>query len=257
MKRYSMVPALALGLVLPPVAAAQTTPQQQKPQQQQQQPRTEQGRQAQSEVLRADNLIGQALRGANRDRLGRIDDLAINLSDGRIAYAVVNRGGMWGIGGETVAVQWQQIQPNQADRAIRVDQQALQQARQIDTDTSWPTTIGEEAVGTTGAAKQRNVVPLSNLLGMDVQNSQGENLGQIDDVAIARDGSVRYVVVAHGGFLGMGDQYVAVPWDRLNVNAQREAVTLDIQRQQLEGAKSFDRNQSWPARVDWPFGGNR
>ena len=251
---HGIAPALGFALMLPPVAAAQTTGQQQKPQQQQ---RMQPDRQTQSEVLRANNLIGQTLRGANRDRLGRIDDLAINLSDGRIAYAVVNRGGLWGIGGDTVAVQWQQIQPNQADRAIRVDQQALQQARQIDTDTAWPTTVGEETVGTTGTATQRNVVPLNNLLGMDVQNSQGENLGQIDDVAIARDGSVRYVVIAHGGFLGMGDQYVAVPWDRLNVNAQREAVTLDVQRQQLESAKAFDRSQAWPARVDWPFGGNR
>ena len=66
-----------------------------------------------------------------------------------------------------------------------------------------------------------------------------------------------YAVIAHGGFLGVGDNYIAVPWDRLTMDVQPEAAILDVTQQQLEGARSFNYLEAWPAKVDWPFGGNR
>jgi sporulation protein YlmC with PRC-barrel domain len=265
MKRgYCLAPALAFALMVPPAIAVAQTPAAQQPQPQQptpeqQEPRKDQARvdPAQPEIIRADRIIGQAVRDRQDQRLGRINDLALNLKEGKIEYALVTRGGVWGIGGEDVAVSWQQIQPDPAAQVVRIDEQQLQQAKRIDTGQPWPMGAGEGPVGTAGTAPQHQVLPMSNIVGMDVHNKQGERLGRIDDVAIARDASLSYAVIAHGGFLGVGDNYVAVPWDRLTLDAQRQAAVLDTTREQLDKARRFEHRERWPARVDWPFGGTR
>lgn len=253
--KYGIAPAVALALASPVGVAAQAG---QQPQSQPQQ--AEQREARQHEVIRADELIGQAVRDQKNERIGRVENLALNLENGRIVYAVVSRGGVWGVGGEEVAVEWKQLRPDAASRSVHIEEQQLQQARRIETGKAWPADIGEDRpVGTTGAteASGRRVVPIDNLLGMDVQNKQGENLGRIDDVAIGRNGAVSYAVIAYGGFLGMDDKYTAVPWDRLDVNAEREAVVLDVTREQLENARAFEYRGTWPGKVEWPFGSKR
>jgi sporulation protein YlmC with PRC-barrel domain len=281
--KHCLAPALAIALMAPVSAVAQETDQQQGQQQTQPADRqdrdTEQRRDTQGEqrrdaeaqttqrqgaqaqqIVRADRLMGQTVRDRGDERVGRVNDLAVNIQEGRIAYAVVTRGGVWGIGGEDVAVSWQQVQPDAEARVVRIDAQQLQQAKQIESGQTWPATIGggEGPVGTAGTAPHHNVLPMSALIGMDVHNKQGERLGQIDDVAIGRDGSLGYVVIAHGGFMGVGDNYVAVPWDRLTLDAQRQGAVLNVTRQQLEGVERFDAQRgTWPERVTWPFTENR
>jgi sporulation protein YlmC with PRC-barrel domain len=215
----------------------------------------------QHNIFRGDRLIGQAVRDRADERVGRVNDLAVNVRENKVAYAVVTRGGMWGIGGDDVQVPFEQLQPDHEARVVRIDAQQLQQARQIDRTQGWPATIGGDGpVGTAGAAPQHDVLPMSNLIGMDVHNNQGERLGSIDDIAIRRDGSLGYAVIAHGGFMGFGDNYVAVPWDRLKLDAQRQGAVLDTNREQFERAQRFeyrDRGETWPERVDWPFTDNR
>jgi sporulation protein YlmC with PRC-barrel domain len=320
MLRSFIAPAIAGLLMLPASAAAgQTAPQPQEPQPQQEQQRDQQRERDQQRqdqqrvtdqrrdgdmVIRADRLTGQVVRARGDERVGRIDDLAVNVNDNRIEYVIVSRGGLFGIGADQVAVRWNQIQPDQQERVVRFQgtEAELQQARRVDTRAEWPMDIGREGerpVGTAGeqprteprtgepprpgeqprteprAGEQprpgeqprteprtgeqprtgRNIVSANRLIGMDLHNQQGERLGQIDDITIKRDGSLGYVVIAHGGFLGMGHNYVAVPWERLQVNAQQERVVLNVTRQQLEQAPRFEhRDGRWPASVDWPFG---
>ncbi len=287
--KHCVMPALALSLIVAPVSvAAQTAgqeqpqtqqpqpqpePQQprqpeQQPQQPTTQPRAEQPRAEerkaderrdtaaqQHEIVRADRVIGQTVRDRQDQNIGRINDLALNVKENRIAYAVVTRGGVWGIGGEDVAVSWKEIQPDQQARVVRLDEQRLQQARRIDTGQAWPMDIGQGPVGTAGAAPDHQMLPMSNVIGMDVHNKQGESLGRIDDVAIRHDGEIAYAVIAHGGFLGMGDNYVAIPWDKLTMDAQRQGAVVDVTRQQFEAAPRFEHRDRWPNRVDWQAGG--
>lgn len=49
----------------------------------------------------------------------------------------------------------------------------------------------------------------SRVVGLDVYNNANQNIGTIKDVAFDQNG-VRGYVLAVGGFLGMGDRYVAV-----------------------------------------------
>lgn len=55
-------------------------------------------------------------------------------------------------------------------------------------------------------------------------------------------GRIRYAVVGFGGFLGIGEQHVAVPWDAMTYDPQQRAFILDVDRATLEGAPVFNPN---------------
>src|SRR5690242_3596743 len=52
----------------------------------------------------------------------------------------------------------------------------------------------------------------SKLKGLNVYNANNDKIGDIDELIIDRDGRVAAVVVGAGGFLGMGEHDVAVPF---------------------------------------------
>jgi sporulation protein YlmC with PRC-barrel domain len=55
----------------------------------------------------------------------------------------------------------------------------------------------------------------SKLAGVNVYNNNNEKIGDINDVIIDQSGKVATVVLGVGGFLGMGEHYVAVTMDKL------------------------------------------
>jgi sporulation protein YlmC with PRC-barrel domain len=57
----------------------------------------------------------------------------------------------------------------------------------------------------------------SKLVGTKVYNNANENIGSIEDIILKSDGSMDEVVLSVGGFLGMGDKYVAVPFSSLKL----------------------------------------
>jgi sporulation protein YlmC with PRC-barrel domain len=55
----------------------------------------------------------------------------------------------------------------------------------------------------------------SKLVGLNVYNEANEKIGDINDVILDKSGRVENVVLGVGGFLGMGEHYVAVAYDKL------------------------------------------
>lgn len=53
------------------------------------------------------------------------------------------------------------------------------------------------------------------ILGTEVYNEKNEKVGDIDDVILANNGKAIYFVVGVGGFIGMGEHDVAIPFDKL------------------------------------------
>jgi len=50
---------------------------------------------------------------------------------------------------------------------------------------------------------------------LDVYNDANEKIGAIEDLIVDKSSKVENVVLGVGGFLGMGEHYVAVPMDKL------------------------------------------
>ncbi|MFC7478156.1 PRC-barrel domain-containing protein [Dankookia sp. GCM10030260] len=80
-----------------------------------------------------------------------------------------------------------------------------------------------------------------NLTGTDVRNAKDEYLGSIEDVVVdPNSGQVSYVILARGGFFGVGEDYVAVPWKQLKATQNMDAFVLNTTDTQLEKAPKVD-----------------
>jgi sporulation protein YlmC with PRC-barrel domain len=55
----------------------------------------------------------------------------------------------------------------------------------------------------------------SKLVGVSVYNDNNESLGSINDLLMDKDGNIKGVVLGVGGFLGVGEHLVAVPFDKI------------------------------------------
>jgi len=71
------------------------------------------------------------------------------------------------------------------------------------TTTKWMT---EETLGQWRA---------SRLIGLNIYNNANEKVGDISDIILDRSGKLESIVVGAGGFLGIGERDVAVPYDEI------------------------------------------
>jgi hypothetical protein len=71
-----------------------------------------------------------------------------------------------------------------------------------------------------------------------------QNIGEINDVLFDSGGMVKGVVVGVGGFLGIGEKDVAVPFRALNITRKSgddaiDKITVSYTKEQLEDAPAF------------------
>ena len=74
---------------------------------------------------------------------------------------------------------------------------------------------------------------------MDVYNARGNQLGEVDDVLIGPGNQVN-LVVAYGGFLGLGERKVMLPLDRFQFQNNR-LVIPGMTEDQLRAQPAFTR----------------
>jgi sporulation protein YlmC with PRC-barrel domain len=94
------------------------------------------------------------------------------------------------------------------------------------------------------------------LLGNDVYNKDGDDLGDIKEFMIdMASGKIAYAVLSYGGVLGMGDKLFAVPWPALTLDTANKRFTLNVQKNALKDAPGFDKDH-WPSMSDrtWASG---
>jgi sporulation protein YlmC with PRC-barrel domain len=77
------------------------------------------------------------------------------------------------------------------------------------------TTANKMDSTTSGAMHQEGEWRASKLVGVKVYNDANETIGDINEVILDRSGKVANVILGVGGFLGIGEHYVAVAFDKL------------------------------------------
>jgi sporulation protein YlmC with PRC-barrel domain len=91
----------------------------------------------------------------------------------------------------------------------------------------------------------------SNVIGLDVYNNDNKDVGQIKDIAMNQRGHAEAFILSVGGFLGMGDHYVAVdPSDvkvSYNSSDKKWHATMNASADQLKAAPEFKYNGRWNA----------
>jgi sporulation protein YlmC with PRC-barrel domain len=91
---------------------------------------------------------------------------------------------------------------------------------------------------------------VERLIGTDAVAADGRKVGKIENLLVAPDGRVNYVVLEWGGVLGLGERKVAVPWEDVALNADSSQATIDMTRQQLEEAQRYDPDVPAAAGID-------
>ncbi len=236
------------------------------------------------DFLSASTIKGDKIVNRAGDDIGKIEELMIDLQNGRIAYAVLSFGGFMGMGDKLFAIPWNSLTLRVHDHAFFLDipKETLEKAEGFDKD-NWPLTREKLSsaytyygyqpywqtemaaqtgilTGTPGETESERIARMRSTTGMDnpdflpagkikgdkVVNRAGEDLGKIEELMIdLQDGKVAYAVVSHGGFLGIGNKLFSIPWKALTLSAHEHAFFLDIPKETLEKAEGFDKDK-WP-----------
>jgi sporulation protein YlmC with PRC-barrel domain len=90
-------------------------------------------------VLSGTTIIGDHVRNAAGEDLGKIEDLMIDLESGQIAYAVLSFGGFLGMGDKLFAIPWRALTVDIENKmfVLNVDKKKLEAAPGFDKN-NWP-----------------------------------------------------------------------------------------------------------------------
>jgi hypothetical protein len=79
--------------------------------------------------------------------------------------------------------------------------------------------------------------------GMSVYDASGQEVGTIEKVVVAADGSEE-AIVSVGGFLGIGSKKIAVPTSELTLNADSGGYTTSMTVEEIEAAPAYEADAS-------------
>ncbi len=236
---------------------------------------------------RVSKLMGMNIKNSEGKNVGEINDIVLDATNGKARYAAVTYGGFLGFGNKLFAVPFEafEIKRNPDDRdecllILNVTQQQLDGAQGFDKE-HWPnfadtkfTQELDKRYGIDTKMRKNNQsrakagqldektaganIRASQLSGMNIQNSEGKSVGEINDIVLdSSQGKVRYAAVTYGGFLGVGSKMFAVPFEAFKIQQDPEdkdeyVLVLNVTQKQLDGAQGFD-NDHWPNFADPKF----
>ena len=98
---------------------------------------------------------------------------------------------------------------------------AFAQSPTATTDKAAPAATTATTTTTTASGQWRT----SKMDGLKVYNEANENIGTINDLLMDKSGDIKIAVIGVGGFLGMGEHLVAVPYEKLKFVNEAVAYT--------------------------------
>jgi hypothetical protein len=79
-------------------------------------------------------------------------------------------------------------------------------------------------------------------IGQAVTNPASETIGDINDLLFDKSGRIANVVIGVGGFLGIGEKNVAIPYSSLVITAAadgKRVVSVPLSKERLQAAPEF------------------
>lgn len=230
---------------------------------------------AQSEVKLAPSvwlsseLVGMKVLSEEGTSLGRIEDIVVH-PGGKSSYAVMSFGEWHGVGDKLFALPWTVLRTVESDTSkkdsarslvLPLTKERLKTAPGFDkgkwplfANPEWTLDVDKFYAGDANPnytekldapARDSSVTwRVTELKGFNVTTPTGQELGDMREIAIDTNGRVSYATLSVGGFLGIGDRIVAVPWDsftfsRSGTKNDERKITLASTKKQLELAPEF------------------
>ena len=174
----------------------------------------------QNRPMRVSKLVGMELQNRGGDNLGEVRDILGSAAPGHDLQLVVSTGGI-GADSKLVAIPFDQIQINADGDELyttrTADQLASSPAVTLDSSRASPGAAGEARTAPQGAASA-GARRIGDLVGAEVVGSDGDQVGEVDDLVISTAGTdnVRAVLQV-GGLAGIGEKRISLPLSQLNV----------------------------------------
>jgi hypothetical protein len=100
----------------------------------------------------------------------------------------------------------------------------------------------------TPAQSKHSLIASDRVEGTPVRRPNGEKVGTIQRVMIDKiSGKVAYAVLSFGGFIGIGQKHLPIPWTRLKYDPDEAAYMLDLSDEELSRAPSYEADKEF----DW------
>jgi len=225
------------------------------------------------QVERDNKLIGREVIGSDNQKLGKLNDLVLDLQTGRILYAVIGSGGLGAIGENKLAVPpgiFTDVQlaaeskstfGRGPDLHANIDKPKLNGAPQFTKDIDKDGELGkadflnqvyqylgekawwQNGNATASAGEFQNVHKASDLIGMKVQNVTDQPMAKIENAALDLPaGRILFVLLSSDSSLDLGNDLYALPPDALTLSSDKKKLTADISKEKLSGAPHFAKD---------------
>jgi sporulation protein YlmC with PRC-barrel domain len=92
-----------------------------------------------------------------------------------------------------------------------------------------------------------DMIASDKVSGTTVYNTAGEKLGTVEKFMVNKfTGQVEYAVLAFGGLFGIGHKHYPLPWGALTYQTGQGGYVVNLSREQLEGAPSYEGEDEVP-----------
>lgn len=134
-----------------------------------------------------------------------------------------------------------------ADEAVGAEEEAQADVTEESASETVDPNAAEEEIAQQDQPQEGEIIPptgtintnhLSNLMDFEIWNRNNEQIGDVDTMIIDMHSSqIEYIVVGVGGFLGIGEKSVAIPWDAFDVNTAQPDTQMDSQDTEMEASE--------------------
>jgi sporulation protein YlmC with PRC-barrel domain len=200
-------------------------------------------------VEEASRLIGMNVQNTRGVNIGKLTDIVVDLDSGRVIYGVVDLTGRAG----SKAVAPQSLSFGNDDKSLRFtgDQSKLNAAPPWGTSTDPNnaqfagrvyTHFGQQHDWFENSRNFRNGRRATDVMKAKVENSQNENVGQIQDLMVdLPQGRVLYVILSAAPMVGRANHLLAIPPNAFTPGSDRNTLVTGLDKAKLEGAPRFSR----------------
>jgi len=86
-----------------------------------------------------------------------------------------------------------------------------------------------------------SALPISQFYNEDVYDAKDAKIGDIKDILVEKNGQVAAVILSVGGFLGIGEKDVAVPFNAIHLTEKdgKRYLVIDTTKEALQSAPGY------------------
>jgi len=207
-----------------------------------------------AQMARVNELYGYQIVSSDNQKIGKLNNMMIDLETGRILYCVIGTSkGRVGVAPEIF-----DVTPASKELHISVPKAKIDSAPQFSAEADTPTEWGKagfvdqvyqyfgqrawwQGNGPANVGIFHNVHKSSDLLGMKVEDVSNQSLGKVQNVIVnLRGGRVLYVLLAPDSRLKLASALYPLPPQALTPSADGKNLVSGIDQQKLASAPHFD-----------------